>query len=170
MIKLLQILANGKELEYSSRSWKNLLFLIVISFSTVSFANSSDFGKTLVAIEKVTERIENVDLEENVPIFSKSNTKESFSFSSNSIDADEFSFFRAAGEISILFGEGYIGIQGNNTNQANGILNLATLGISKIGFLQTDVNGDGLFGDGGTQGNDLAGSIKIFFVDGSVLV
>ncbi len=87
----------------------------------------------------------------------------------NAILVDREELFRAAGEVSLLFNIGYLGVQGTNTNQANGILNLATLGISKIGFFQSDADGDGLFGGSGTQGNDLSGTIKIYFTNGTIL-
>ncbi|MFM6966710.1 MAG: hypothetical protein ACKOWI_05055, partial [Rhodoluna sp.] len=74
----------------------------------------------------------------------------------------------SAPEVSVTFDSGYIGIQGTNTNQANGIHNLANAGITRIAFVQTDANGDGKFGDGGTQGNDLAGTLRITLADGSV--
>ena len=70
--------------------------------------------------------------------------------------------------VSVSFMDGYIGIQGSNTNKANGIKLLSEMGISRIAFLQTDVNGDGLFGDGGTQGNDLAGALRITLSSGTV--
>ncbi len=74
----------------------------------------------------------------------------------------------AAPEVSVTFDKGYIGTQGTNTNQANDISNLSSAGITRIAFVQTDANGDGKFGDGGTQGNDLAGTLRITLADGSV--
>ena len=64
--------------------------------------------------------------------------------------------------VSLTFETGYLGIMGKNPNQANDILNLDSLDIDRISFSQSDVNGDGLFGDGGTQGNDLAGTITFY--------
>jgi hypothetical protein len=72
-------------------------------------------------------------------------------------------------EISVAFTTGYLGTQGTNTNQANNIKTFATLGISRAAFVQVDANGDGKFGDGGTQGNDLAGTLRIYLSSGSVI-
>ncbi|QVL52845.1 MAG: hypothetical protein KFB97_16005 [Cyanobium sp. M30B3] len=69
------------------------------------------------------------------------------------------------GTVGIILQDGYIGTQGNNTNEADNILTLATLGISGIGFFLDDTDGDGLFG--GTQGNDIAGTLTFFFEDGT---
>ncbi|MFT6828629.1 MAG: hypothetical protein ACJAZV_001922, partial [Roseivirga sp.] len=170
MINQLLIATNRNLVDRFFYILKMLFFLVAFSLSTVSFASPSDVEKTFVAIEKVTEPKENAALEKNFIILSKNDKKDKLSFLKNIVDSVEFYFFRAAAEVSILFSQGYIGIQGNNTNQADGIVNLNTLGISKIGFFQTDTNGDGKFGDGGTQGNDLSGSIKFFFNNGTVLV
>ncbi|MFN5914762.1 MAG: beta strand repeat-containing protein, partial [Chitinophagaceae bacterium] len=69
----------------------------------------------------------------------------------------------------MAFPVGYLGTQGTSTNKANIIKTFSTLEISRAAFVQTDVNGDGLFGDGGTQGNDLAGRIKIYLSSGTVI-
>jgi len=71
--------------------------------------------------------------------------------------------------VGLILQSGFLGTQGNNTNQANSILKLETLGIRGIGFFQVDVNGDGKFGDGGTQGNDLAGTLIFYFNNGTTL-
>ncbi|MRD55560.1 hypothetical protein GH816_03265, partial [Betaproteobacteria bacterium LSUCC0115] len=71
-------------------------------------------------------------------------------------------------DISIYFKTGYLGTQGTNTNQANDILTWQTLGISRVSFVQSDTDGDGLF-DVGTQGNDVPGTVKIYLNDGTVL-
>ena len=47
-------------------------------------------------------------------------------------------------DVSLYFDHGFLGTQGTNTNQANNIKNLSTLGISRIAFAQTD-NGSGTF-------------------------
>ena len=70
-------------------------------------------------------------------------------------------------QVNIAFSKGYIGVQGNNTYQANNIKNLSTIGIARVSFGQVDTNGDGLFGDGGTQGNNLNGTIKIYLAAGA---
>lgn len=76
--------------------------------------------------------------------------------------------FAVAPDVSLFFASGYMGTQGTNTNQADGIKTLSTLGITRAAFVQTDVNGDGLFGDGGgTQGNDLAGSLRLYLSNGT---
>ena len=75
-------------------------------------------------------------------------------------------FYRAEGEVGLLFNQGYIGTIGQNTGKSNDIKTFATLGISKVGFFQP-ANATGTFG--GTQGNDLAGTIKIYFANGTVL-
>ncbi len=71
--------------------------------------------------------------------------------------------------ISLSFSVGFLGTQGNNSNSTTDNKTFATLGISKASFSQVDTNGDGKFGDGGTQGNDLAGVIKFYFTNGNVI-
>jgi len=65
-------------------------------------------------------------------------------------------------QVSLTFSKGYLGTQGANSNQAKTIKNLSTLGISSISFGQSY---SGTFG--GTQGNDLAGTIKIYLAAGA---
>ena len=65
-------------------------------------------------------------------------------------------------QVSLTFSNGYIGTQGSNTNQADNIKKLATMGIVRVSFGQPYA---GSFG--GTQGNDLAGSIKIYLAAGA---
>ena len=67
-------------------------------------------------------------------------------------------------EISVPFTEGAIGTQGANTGIANSIKTLSTLGISKAMVFQDSNNGS----FGGTQGNDYAVGVRLFFADGSV--
>ncbi|MEB3148284.1 MAG: hypothetical protein VKL60_04590, partial [Sphaerospermopsis sp.] len=71
--------------------------------------------------------------------------------------------------ISLSFSVGFLGTQGNNSNSTTNNKTFATLGISKASFSQVDTNGDGKFGDGGTQGNDLAGVIKFYFTNGNII-
>ena len=73
-----------------------------------------------------------------------------------------------AGEVSLSFTKGYLGTQASNTNTSDNIKTFTTLGISRVSFNQVDVNGDGLFG-GGTQGNDLSGTIKIYLNSGQII-
>ena len=72
-------------------------------------------------------------------------------------------------DISVTFYAGYIGVQGANTNKADSINNLSTLGISSVTFIQNDANSDGVFGNGGIQGNDYAGTIKITLKTGTII-
>jgi gliding motility-associated-like protein len=142
------------------------LFLLAFSFGSFLFASSSGIERGFAVFEKVDELKKelNVGLNSSFDLTSKKVEKGKVNFPENL----EFAAFRAAGEVNLLFGQGYIGTQGTNTNQANGILNLSTLGISRIGFSQDDADGDGLFG--GTQGNDLAGTLKFYFSNGTTLV
>jgi gliding motility-associated-like protein len=69
---------------------------------------------------------------------------------------------QSIGQVSLTFSKGYIGTQGSNTNQANNIKNLSSLGIARVSFGQSYA---GTFG--GTQGNDLSGTIKIYLAAGA---
>ena len=71
--------------------------------------------------------------------------------------------------ISLTFTTGFLGTQGNNSNSTTSNKTFLDLGISKVSFSQVDLNGDGKFGDGGTQGNDLAGTVKIYLSNGQVI-
>ena len=42
----------------------------------------------------------------------------------------------SAQTVSLAFSSGYLGTQGNNTNQADLIKKLSTLGISRVSFLE----------------------------------
>jgi len=66
--------------------------------------------------------------------------------------------------VSLTFSNGYLGTQGSNTNQANSIKKLSTLGIARVSFSQSYA---GTFG--GTQGNDFSGVIKLYLNSGSVI-
>jgi gliding motility-associated-like protein len=73
-----------------------------------------------------------------------------------------FSLSSQSQTVSLSFSKGYIGTQGTNTNKANNIKNLSTLGISRVSFGQSY---SGQFG--GTQGNDLSGVIKLYLAPGA---
>ena len=143
------------------------LFLLAFSISGFLLASSSGAERSFAVFEKVNELKEtlNTSFNSSFELVSNEDDEEKGNFSEG---LELSSFFRAAGEVNLLFGQGYIGTQGTNTNQADGILNLSTLGISRIGFSQDDADGDGLFG--GTQGNDLAGTLKFYFSNGTTLV
>ena len=66
-------------------------------------------------------------------------------------------------EVSVPFNKGFIGTIGANSNQADGILTLASLGIDSISFYQD--SSTGVFT---TQGNDIPGGLRILNTDGSV--
>ncbi len=71
----------------------------------------------------------------------------------------------SAQSVSLTFSKGYLGTQGSNTNQADNIKNLSTLGIARVSFGQPY---SGQFGsNAGTQGNDLNGVIKIYLAAGA---
>ena len=70
-------------------------------------------------------------------------------------------------DATVAFNKGYIGVQGTNTNKANNILNLSTLGISSISF--TQITKDGKFTENTSQGNDIKGTLKIYLSSGSTL-
>ncbi len=74
-----------------------------------------------------------------------------------------------AGEVSLSFRIGYIGTVGQNSGKADNIKTFTTLGIARVSFSQNDANGDGKFGDAGTQGNDLAGTIKFYLNSGQTI-
>ncbi|HCP38084.1 MAG TPA: hypothetical protein DIT98_09675, partial [Verrucomicrobiales bacterium] len=63
-----------------------------------------------------------------------------------------------AGDVSLVFTEGYIGTMGNNAQKNNSVKSFDTLGISRLTFSQDDGDGNGYFN---IQGNDVEGSIKI---------
>lgn len=68
-------------------------------------------------------------------------------------------------QVSLSFSNGYIGTQGSNTNQADNIKKLSTMGIARVSFGQPYI---GQFGaNAGTQGNDLTGTIKIYLAAGA---
>lgn len=71
-------------------------------------------------------------------------------------------------ELSVAFSDGFIGTQSSNTNTASNILTFSTLGIRSAAFVQDDTDGNGVFG-GGTQGNDLSGTIRLYLNSGSII-
>jgi hypothetical protein len=75
----------------------------------------------------------------------------------------------AVPEVSLIFSEGYAGTQGTSTNQVDNIKTLQALDIVRAGFFQSDTNGDGKFGNGSTQGNDLAGTLRLYLGNGTII-
>lgn len=70
-------------------------------------------------------------------------------------------------QVSLVFDRGYFGTQGTNTNKANDILKFASLDVARVAFIQDDLDGDGQFDGSGTQGNDISGTLKIYFTSGA---
>lgn len=66
--------------------------------------------------------------------------------------------------VSLTFSNGYLGTQNSAVQSTSNIKNFATIGISRVSFSQSY---SGSFG--GTQGNDLSGTIKIYLSTGSVV-
>ena len=75
-------------------------------------------------------------------------------------------FLSAQTNLAVNFSDGFIGTRGNNSQDANSILNFSTLGIAYAQFYQSDSDGDGKFT---VQGNDIPGRIKIVLDDGTVI-
>ncbi len=67
--------------------------------------------------------------------------------------------------VSVPFTYGFIGTVGSNTGQANNILTMPTLEVSYTTFSQVSDNGQ----FGGTQGNDLSGTLTLYLADNSTL-
>ncbi len=67
-------------------------------------------------------------------------------------------------ELAVPFPEGFIGTVGSNSAQANGILNFATLGITRASFYQD--SGTGSFT---SQGNDIPGGLRLTLSSGQVI-
>lgn len=65
-------------------------------------------------------------------------------------------------DVSVPFNDGFIGLVGSNTNSATNIQRFATLGISKMSFVQTTYSGRFEL----TQGNDIAGKLRIQLTNG----
>jgi hypothetical protein len=70
-----------------------------------------------------------------------------------------------ADTLSVPFPAGFVGTTGSNTGQANDIVNFATLGVSNAYFIQ--VSNSSSFG--GTQGNDLSGTLRLLLANGQVI-
>ncbi len=66
---------------------------------------------------------------------------------------------------SVPFPQGFVGTRGSNIGQANDILNFATLGVSQAYFIQTSDSAS----FGGTQGNDLSGTLRLVFSSGQTI-
>ena len=76
------------------------------------------------------------------------------------------SFFQSAQaqvEVSVPFNDGFIGVIGTNTNQANDIQRFSTLSIAKVSFVQTTNSGRFEL----TQGNDIRGILRIQMINGN---
>jgi hypothetical protein len=67
--------------------------------------------------------------------------------------------------VSVPFRAGFIGTIGQNANKTTGILNFSTLKIATAHFTQESDNGQ----FGGTQGNDLSGTLRLAFEDKRVI-
>ena len=70
-----------------------------------------------------------------------------------------------AQSVSVPFPKGFIGTVGSNTGQANNILTFQTLGVVRGLFIQPSTNGQ----FGGTQGNDLTGTLRLILSNGSTI-
>ena len=74
-------------------------------------------------------------------------------------------FFNSSqAQVSLTFSKGYLGTQKSAVQNTSGVLSFSTLGISRVSFSQSY---EGTFG--GTQGNDLAGTIKLYLTSGQVI-
>ena len=65
--------------------------------------------------------------------------------------------------VSLTFSKGYLGTQGSNTNKADAIDNLSSVGIARVSFRQPQSTTQ----FGGTQGNDLSGYLDFYMQDGT---
>jgi hypothetical protein len=70
-----------------------------------------------------------------------------------------------ADTLSVPFPSGFVGTKGSNTGQANSIVNFSTLGVANAYFIQQSDSAD----FGGTQGNDLSGTLRLSFQNGQVI-
>ncbi len=66
---------------------------------------------------------------------------------------------------SVPFPQGFAGTRGSNAGQANNIVNFSTLGVSQAYFIQTSESSS----FGGTQGNDLSGTLRLVFSNGQAI-
>ena len=69
-----------------------------------------------------------------------------------------------AGEISVPFTDGFLGVVGNNTQDATDTRTLTTLGIQKAFFIQRSTNGQFQL-----YGNDIPATLRLQLVNGAVL-
>lgn len=69
-----------------------------------------------------------------------------------------------AGEISVPFTDGFLGVVGNNTQDATDTRTLTTLGIQKAFFIQRSTNGQFQL-----SGNDIPATLRLQLVNGTVL-
>ena len=67
-------------------------------------------------------------------------------------------------EVSVPFSEGFIGVKGNNAQDARNITTFTTLGIVKAFFVQQSSNGQFQL-----QGNDISGTIRLQLTSGSII-
>lgn len=67
--------------------------------------------------------------------------------------------------VSVPFNSGFVGTEGQNTSKDDNILNFATLGIKSAKFSQPSTTGQ----FGGTQGNDLSGTVEFVLTNNSVI-
>lgn len=65
-------------------------------------------------------------------------------------------------EVSVPFNDGFVGLIGNNTQEANNIQRFSTLSIAKISFVQSTNSGRFEL----TQGNDISGSLRVQMLNG----
>ena len=73
-----------------------------------------------------------------------------------------FNFAIAQTEVSVPFNDGFIGLVGNNTNQATNIQRFGALEIAKVQFVQTTNSGRFEL----SQGNDIKGILRLQLTNG----
>ena len=66
--------------------------------------------------------------------------------------------------VSLTFSRGYLGTQKSATQNTKAINNLSSIGVARVSFSQPQSTGS----FGGTQGNDLAGFLDFYMLDGTV--
>ncbi|MFZ3583675.1 hypothetical protein ACOI1H_16090 [Loktanella sp. DJP18] len=71
----------------------------------------------------------------------------------------------AANIVSVSFNDGIVGTLGQNTSKVDAITTFSTLGIAQVYFTQVSTSGQ----FGGTQGNDLNGTLRMILNNGSVI-
>ena len=70
-----------------------------------------------------------------------------------------------AQSVSVPFPKGFIGTVGSSSGKADSILTFQTLGVVRGLFIQPSTNGQ----FGGTQGNDLSGTLRLILSNGSTI-